>query len=306
MRRTTRVTAPLAVAALVCGLVACSNRPGPQAAVTGFLNGWKSGQFGASDHLISASGASTASDKVAGEIKSLAGDLAASKPTLTAGRAKIEKDDASVPISVSWPIVTGVTWKYQTELRLHFNDGKWNPIFEPSVIAPDLADGDKLTVKSTAPNRGSILDGAGAPLFSRQEVINVGVEPDKIKNQTALINALNAAFRTVPGGVDLTDLPNQIKAAQPTAFIPIVTLRKPIYDQIRSQIHDLDGTVFTDDTKELGPSSTFARCWARSARSPRNAWTRTRANTSSATRSASAACPRRTTTGCAAAAACRW
>jgi len=259
MRRNVRVTALVGTAALVAGLVACSGRPGPESAVSGFLAGWRTGHFDASVRLLSATGAATTADATTAAIKSLSGDLSAVKPTLTAGKAKVDKDDATVPINVSWPIDGGVTWSYQSTLRLHFNDHAWDPIFEPQVVAPQLADGDKMTVNTTAADRGSILDGSGAPLVTKQPVVNVGVEPDKIKNQAQLISAMDAAFKSVAAGVDLADLPNQIKAAKPDQFVPVVTLRKPIYDQIRPMIHDLDGTVFTEGTLQLGPSSTFAR-----------------------------------------------
>ena len=43
------------------------------------------------------------------------------------------------------------------------------------------------------------------------------------------------------------------------AFASIITLRRPVYDQVRAQIHDLTGTAFQEGTALLGPSSTFAQ-----------------------------------------------
>jgi cell division protein FtsI/penicillin-binding protein 2 len=259
MSRSTRVTAVLAAAALAGGLAACSHQPAPDSAVAAFLDGWKSGTFPATVTLVSPSGTATSSVDVAAKIKKLTGDLATVKPTLKAAKAKVTNKDATATIDVSYPISSGVVWTYQSTLRLTLSDGKWRPIFEPSVIEPDLKDTDQLTVKTTLPDRGAILDGSGQPLVSKQPVVRVGVEPDLIKNQTSLISALDAAFKSAPVDVDLSGLPAQIQAASPKSFIPIVTLRRPVYDKIRSQIHDLDGTVFVEDTMMLAPSSTFAR-----------------------------------------------
>lgn len=260
MRQRARVTALLATAALLGGgLAGCSKGPGPESAISDFLGGWRSGQFAASLQLISSSGSALTGPAVATQIKALTGDLASVKPTLKAGKATVDKDDATAPIDVSWPVEKGVTWSYQTSLRLHRNDGKWDPIFEPSVIAAQLTDTDKMTVKTADATRGSVLDGSGQPLVSEQPVVNVGIQPSLIKDQTSLINALNSAFKSANLDVDLSDLPNQIKAAAPTAFVQVVTLRQSVYDQIRPQIHDLDGTVFTNGTQELAPTSTFAR-----------------------------------------------
>ncbi len=260
MRRRVHVTALLAAAALVGGgLVGCSRGPGPESAISDFLTGWRTGQFAPSLHLISSSGAALTGEAVATEITTLSGDLATVKPTLKAGKATVGKDDAAAPIDVSWPIEDGVTWSYRTSLRLRRNDGKWDPIFEPSVIAAQLADTDKMTVRITSAERGSILDGSGQALVSKQPVVNVGIQPNLISNQASLISALDSAFKSANVDVDLSDLPNQIKAASPTSFVPVVTLRQAVYNRIRSQIHDLDGTVFTTGTMELAPTSTFAR-----------------------------------------------
>jgi cell division protein FtsI/penicillin-binding protein 2 len=259
MRSKSRATALLAIAALVGGLAACSRGPDPESAVSGFLAGWRTGQFAASVNLIGPAGNALTRDEVSNEIKSLSGDLAGAKPTLKAGKATVNKDDATAPIDVSWPIESGVTWSYRTTLRLHRNKGKWDPIFEPAVIAAQLTDTDKMTIKTTASERGSILDGSGQPLVTKQPVVNVGIEPNQVTDQAALISALNSAFAAAGTPVDLSDLPNQIKAAAPTAFVPVVTLRRPVYDQIRSRIHDLPGTVFTESSLYLAPTSTFAR-----------------------------------------------
>jgi cell division protein FtsI/penicillin-binding protein 2 len=259
MRSGVRATALLAVAALVGGLTACSKGPGPSSAASDFLTGWRTGQFPATLKLLAPSGAALDPQAVSTEIKTLSGDLASAKPTLKPGSAVVDKDDATVPVAVSWPITGGVVWSYQTTLRLHRNDGKWDPIFEPTVIAAQLTDTDKMTVESTSAQRGSILDGNGQALVSKQDVVNVGIQPNQVTDQAALLSTLDAAFKSVNTQVDLSDLPNQIKAAQPTAFVSVVTLRRATYDQIRSRIHDLPGTVFTEGSMYLGPTSTFAR-----------------------------------------------
>ena len=56
-----------------------------------------------------------------------------------------------------------------------------------------------------------------------------------------------------------SDLPGRIAAANPDAFVSVVTLRREAYDQIRTQIRDLPGTVFEEGTLPLAPTRTFAR-----------------------------------------------
>jgi cell division protein FtsI/penicillin-binding protein 2 len=260
MGKTPRLVLALAAAALTAtSLVSCTGRPGPEAAVNGFLDGWRAQKFAPSLALISGTGGSVTGDTVATQIKTMSGDLAAVKPTLKAGKAKVDKDDATVPIDVSWPIENGVTWSYQTTLRLHYSDKTWHPIFEPSVIEPDLTDTATLAVKTTQSKRGDILGGDGQPIVSDQPVVHVGIHPkDIVGDPAALIATVNAALKTVNADVDPTDLLNRVKAAQPDAFVDVVTLRQAAYLQIKPRIHELNGTMFITGTAKLAPSRVFA------------------------------------------------
>src|SRR3989442_906845 len=191
MRRTARPTALLAVFALVGALTACSHQPSPDSAIGRFLDGWRTGQFPGDLTILSADGATLAGADVATKIKTLSGDLADVKPTLKSGRPTVNKNDASAPIDVSWPI-GGLTWNYQTTLRLSLDKDKWRPIWEPAVFSPDVADGDKLTVKSTSAARGDILDGSGQPIFTSQTVVDVGIDPGQVKGDVnALVKTLD-------------------------------------------------------------------------------------------------------------------
>ncbi len=259
MRRTTRLIALIAVPLLVAGLVACSHQPSPDSAVSSFLDGWRNGQFSTELHLVSADGGPVTGADAAGKIKAMAGDLAPVKPNLKPGATKVTKNEATAPITVSWPLGTGVAWTYQTTLRLRFADGRWEPIWEPAVFAPNMADGEKLTVKSAAAPRGTILDNAGQPLVTNQPLVIVGIEPDLVKDLNALIKSLDDAFKSIQVGVDLHDVPGRVQAAQKNAFVEVARLRQPAYDQIKAKIQPLDGTVFRTVTAALAPTPVFAR-----------------------------------------------
>jgi cell division protein FtsI/penicillin-binding protein 2 len=259
MRLTRRLAVLLAVPLLLAGLVACSHQPSPDPAVNAFLDGWRTGQFKADLSIVSADGAGLTGADVAGKIKTLGGDLADLKPTLKAGKAKVNKNDATAPIDVSWPVAAGTAWAYQTTLRLTFADGKWKPIWEPSVFAAQVTDGDKLKLKTTDAPRGEILDGAGQPIFSNQKVVDVGVVPKNVKDINGLVKALGDAFKSVKVTVELADLPARVQAAKSDEFVEVVLLRDATYQQIRPRIHDLDGTSFHEGIRSLGRTQVFAR-----------------------------------------------
>ena len=122
-------------------------------------------------------------------------------------------------------------------------------VFTPDTVHPRLKEGQHLQTDLLSADRGAILDAAGEAIVKARATVTVGVEPQRITNQSALIAALDAAFKSVQTTVDLSDLPGRIKAAKPDAFVEVVTLRREVYDQIRSQIVDgvragLDPAVF--------------------------------------------------------------
>jgi cell division protein FtsI/penicillin-binding protein 2 len=260
MGQTPRLVPALAAVALTATLVSCSGRPGPESAVNGFLDGWRNQKFAPSVQLISGNGGSLGGDAVATEIKAISGDLASIKPTLKAGKANVTKDDATVPIDVSWGIENGVTWSYQTTLRLHYQDKSWHPIFEPSVIEADLTDNTKMAIKTVDSHRGDILGNTGTPIVTDTPVVHVGIEPDQVVGDpAALVTTVNAALKLVDADVDPTDLLNRIKSANPqSSFVDVVTLREPAYEQVKPLIYDLTGTKFSRDTAKLAVTRTFA------------------------------------------------
>jgi cell division protein FtsI/penicillin-binding protein 2 len=254
-----RAPALLAVPLLLVGLVACSHQPSPDPAANAFLDGWRSGQFKADLPLIASDGTGLSGADVTDKIKKMSGDLATVKPALKAGKPKVTKNDAAVPVDVSWPLGTGANWQYQTTLRLTFADSKWKPIWEPAVFANNVTEGDKLTLKTTDAPRGDILDATGQPIFSTQQVVDVGVDPGNVKDLPGLVKTLATALKKVNVDLDQADLTNRVKAAKSGDFVEVVLLRDAAYQQIRAQIHDLDGTSFHTGTRSLGRSQVFAR-----------------------------------------------
>jgi cell division protein FtsI/penicillin-binding protein 2 len=254
-----RVIAVLSAAALVVtGATACSSKPKPEDAVDHFAALWTTGNT-KDVHLQDPSGATVDPQAVVTQIKALAGDLSPSKAALTRLSVRVSGNSGAADVKVDWTVAEGVVWSYATKLNLAKNGDDWRVVWKPDDIAPGLQDGDTLTVRGVAPERGQILDGTGAAIVKPRPVVEVGVAPQEIKDQAALIKALDAAFKSVNTDVDLSDLPARIAAAKPDAFVSVVTLRREVYETIRPQIHELQGTHFNDYNLQLAPTRAFAR-----------------------------------------------
>ncbi len=241
------------------GTVACTKQqPGPEKVIAAFVAGWPKGQFDGVT-FVDASGAALAAADVSTQFAAMAGDLAKVVPAVKAGKPAVTKQDATVTLDVSWPVTATTPWTYQSTVPLSLKDRLWRVVWSPSVFQPTMTGTDKLSVHSTTAPRGGVVDAAGTPLVTAQPVVTVGIEPKLVTDLTALIAALSTAFAPLHKDIDLAGLPARVKAAGPTDFVEVVTLRSADYQQVRAQIHDLPGTVFRDGTQMLAPTATFAR-----------------------------------------------
>jgi cell division protein FtsI/penicillin-binding protein 2 len=257
MRRSLAAIAA-ALSLLTC-LNACSSDQGPSSVVRSFLAGWPSDKVDAVG-FVDSSGNPMEASLVASQMKALAGDLDLSKIKVSpTGEPTVQGTDATADVNDEWPVANGIVWTYSTTVRLKGGQDTWRVVWSPATLNPKLQANDKLTLRSIGATRGQILDGTGQPIVQERPVVVVGIEPKLVRNQSALLSALDAAFKQAKVEVDLSKLPAQIAAAKPDAFVEVVTLRREVYDGISAQIHDLDGTVFRQSTLQLAPTHDFGR-----------------------------------------------
>jgi cell division protein FtsI/penicillin-binding protein 2 len=256
MRRTTAALVALTMA--LVGLAACSKKSGPEPVVDAFLQGWTQGRLDGVA-LVKADGTAVPPADVANEIKALSGNLPSGIRLARVGAPSVDGDQASAKVKVDWTLAAGVTWGYETTVRANRRDDAWRVVWSPDTVHPDLVAGDVLGARRIGAERGSILDGGGDAIIKARPVVVVGIEPRRVGDQDFLLRRLDSAFKSVGVTGVLDDMPRRLADAEPTAFVEIVTLRRDVYDQIRSRIHDLAGTVFREETRQLGPNRAFAR-----------------------------------------------
>jgi cell division protein FtsI/penicillin-binding protein 2 len=259
------VLAALAATVLGAGaLTGCSGEDGPARSVDAFLAGWRSGDLQAVG-FVDATGARVPAAEVTKQLRALAGELAATPPTLRrAGEPKVTADTAAARIEVAWELPGKTRWAYERPVRLrHGGDDQWQVIWEPQIVQEKLGEGDRLALRREAAPRAGVLDSAGAPIVAPRPVVRVGVQPSEVTDVKALVKGLDAAFKAVRPAltppVDLADLPKRLSEAEPGAFVEVVTLREEAYRQIKSRIYDLPATKFQADKLDLAPTREFAR-----------------------------------------------
>ncbi|GAB1642726.1 penicillin-binding transpeptidase domain-containing protein [Krasilnikovia sp. MM14-A1259] len=259
--RPRRTAAALAALLLVGGgATGCSSSDGPSDTLAAFLTGWRSGTLDKVG-FVRADGGAIKSSEVVDQLHALAGDLARSPLVLSAqGDPKVTGDIATGAIKLAWTLPGGTPWSYQSTVRMtKQNSDGWRVVWEPAIVQSELTTGDKLALRRVGAKRAAILDGAGKPIITPQQVVTIGVTPQKIKDLTELTAALQKAFDSIDVQVDLKDLKDRVGKADPGAFLDLVTLRRPDYNKIRNDVRPLEGTVFREEERLLAPTRQFAR-----------------------------------------------
>jgi cell division protein FtsI/penicillin-binding protein 2 len=249
-----------ALVVLVAGaLTACSGDHKPEPSVDAFLDGWRHNQL---DKItfVDPAGHSVPAAEVKAQLKKLSGDLPGLPTKLErAGDAAVKGDTAVNAVKVHWTLPGRVEWSYETSVRLHQRDEKWDVIWEPAVVHKGLKAGDALAIQRDEAPRGSILDTAGSPIVRPRPVVTVLLDPAKVTDAAAAAKQLSAAFSKIDTEVDLSDLPTRLAQAKPGNAVDVVVLRQDAYDKVAPEISAIAGTTVVKSTRDLAPTRQFAR-----------------------------------------------
>ncbi len=230
-------------------LAACSgsSEDDVRAAAQAFLDDWTGGDTGA------AAAGTTDPDAAGALLEQTAGDLRGATLAAELGDVTVEDGTATVGWTATWDLAAAPDWTYDATLELREAEEAWEVVARPTLVHPELGEGQRLQLTRALPERAAITDATGAPVFAPTEVVNVGVDPGQVTDLPALAAALSAAT-----GIPAEDITADVQAAPPGQFVPVITLRRPQFEAIRAQVYDLPGAVFPTDTRLLAPSPRFA------------------------------------------------
>ncbi|SDB98031.1 Cell division protein FtsI/penicillin-binding protein 2 [Geodermatophilus telluris] len=230
-------------------LAACSgsSEDDVRAAAQAFLDDWSAGD-------ADAAAAATTDPGAAGALlEQTATDLPDATLAAELGEVSVDDGTATAGWTATWDLAAAPDWTYEATLELREGDEGWAVVAAPTVVHPELADGQRLQLTRTLPDRAALTDAAGQPLFTPTEVVDVGVSKDEVTDLPALAAALSAAT-----GIPAEQITADVEAAPAGQFVPVITLRRPDFEAIRAQVFDLPGAVFPTSTRLLAPSARFA------------------------------------------------
>jgi cell division protein FtsI/penicillin-binding protein 2 len=181
--------------------------------------------------------------------------LGGGRPTVRAGAVRRTGDSATSTLAVAWTLPGGARWAYDLPLRLVRGDSSWQVAADQRTVHPQLADGERLRARRTQAPRGNVLGGNGTPLVSPRPVVDVGIQPGRVKGSPAALATKVAGIVDVAAG----PLTQRVQQSSADAFVDVITLRRADYDTVRSKLRPLPGVVFRERVQPLAPTREFAR-----------------------------------------------
>jgi cell division protein FtsI/penicillin-binding protein 2 len=242
----------VAVAALgvTIGLPACGGgrAASAQPVVRAFLGSWSRGDYAAAGRV------STAPRAAASALVAVASGLNLERVSFRLEGVDQQGSTATAHIVSAFTVGGLGVWRFQNQLSLRRSRSSWRVVWQPSVIEPRLLAGEHLGGLRQLSPRATILDRAGRALFSPTPVVTVGVVPKLLKRRQLTLKVLQTA-----AGLDPTYVQKLVAAASPAQFVPLITLRRSDYEQIRARIHPLPGVHFQTGSEPLAPTRGFGR-----------------------------------------------
>ncbi len=144
------------------------------------------------------------------------------------------------------------SWSYQTLITSTLNQGQWLVHWTPGTFNPDLTELTTLAIHRVLPARAPILDRSGAALTPERAIVRIGVQPSLVLPAT--YTGLAAVLQ-----IDIASLQEQVKAAQPNWFVPVIDLRRGSYLQLKARLDQVPGIVVDTAKRALAPTAGWGR-----------------------------------------------
>jgi len=236
-------------------LVGCSDTDGRESAAReaagAYLDAWASGDLAGAANRTDSSAAALLNLRAIAT--SMGFDEGPQPFTAEITAVDLREGGAGVSYTATWEFDAAPEWTYDARLEVSAGaDDELTIDWAPTAVHPDLADGETVEWSRQLAERASVLDSAGAPIFTATPVVVVGVDPGRVTDLASLAAVLASTL-----GISAEEIIASVSASQPGQFVPIITLRRPDYDAVRPAILDLPGTVFREETRQLAPTARF-------------------------------------------------
>lgn len=223
-------------------------------AVDQYVKAWEAGQYPAMYQMLSTSAkASITQDTFVKRYTDITSgiDQISVKVTAQVPASAVPSTPASavdVPVHVVHNLAVLGQVAEDNQLPMVLENGTWKVDWTPGLIFKDLTADRVVRYVSTTPTRGSILDRNGNILAEDGPVLDVGVVPGEIKDESKMLKALGDYLKMSPD-----DIKKLYASAQPNWFVPVKELPYSDKADAEKKLGSIPGISLREDHKRVYP-----------------------------------------------------
>ncbi|HLR62355.1 MAG TPA: penicillin-binding transpeptidase domain-containing protein [Lentibacillus sp.] len=233
---------------------ACSNNePTPQERFDKYVNHWNNQEFSEMYKMITSKSEETyPTEEFVDRYKSIYSDLNISglevsfeKLSEEQMETAMDKGTAQFPFTVEMESIAGpISFDYEATLIREESEGSedseknWFVKWDPGFIFPKIKGGADISLETTEPKRGEILDRNRMPLALNDTVNEIGIVPEKLGNNPKQAKQKIADLL----GISVETIDNSLNQdwVKPNMHVPLKKL-PPSADSKVSQLLEVDG-----------------------------------------------------------------
>ena len=166
-----------------------------------------------------------------------------------------QERSATATLDWSWELPGGSPWTYQSTVALVPAGDSWQVDWTPESLAPEVAEGDTLGLRTVAPVRGDIVGADGVKLVTERPVLRYGLDKTKVEGPQVARSARRIA-RILD--VDVAAYVERAEEMGAEAFVEALVLREDDALEVLPAFREVPGALAVRDTLALAPTREFA------------------------------------------------
>lgn len=191
------------------------------------------------------------------DLKALLTDASDLQHRVDVVSTRVDGERGSAQLRHSWTLRRGdPDFTYPADATFVERDGRWYASWQPGLLAPGLADGERLRAQRTPATRADILDAAGQPIVTQRPVQRVGIDRGQVSKEVATASAARLAEAM---GLEVPPYVESVAAAGEKAHVVAIVVRDPSPELAKAKTLSLPGLLLQPDQLPLAPTATFAR-----------------------------------------------
>ena len=233
------------------GWVLLDRKPAlPSREVAAYLEAWERFDVEAMQRVTTAP-----PPEMAEAVTAMRDDLRITAARLERVGLRREGDTAIAEYAAEMDLAGLGTWTYNGTLEFRRPEGQWQLAWSPTALHPGLQAGQRFGRSRTWPARAPIVGVEGAPLVAAGEVVDIGLQPERIRDLAQVQAILRQQLGVEPAAV-IAAL--NAPGVRPDHFVAVARIRADRFAQVRPVLEPVPGVFFQRTTGRLPVAENFA------------------------------------------------